>query len=681
MAECTAPVWADATLGAAMGTPFGSFLYDLCFLAVAVERNSSAAPLDHCAPSDNRAVLVAMALPPSIPAVSSRPADPNTISFFTLPAELRNRVYGFLGFDHVDPLFIIGWSTRHHGQISGYSGLLRPLLKTFGDTYRDDDWLSTRNPGLSMSHPQHGKFLRAYHFNISFLRSCQQAYAEAASSFYMANTFHFFSRDTSSGFLDCRDWIRVLGSQSQMLRKLVIELPDRYPTQIGPTLPTWTRDYWGVDFGSIEDGTYYVDIGPLVRLLWRYHINDQIIQFSDKGATDTVVATNISAMLRAFQKDELGVKTPLIKHIAVNNQGSHGVILYSTTHTQRSYHHQCEREFVQYFHGYNIGGSSRIQQFIGNNGKSFQVQARPPVGLMQLPKRLLRRIVTLAAGSYPKARINLTKHQTNLDLGLAHTNRRLRELYLNLAFDTQLTLELSSSQISTSFEKFEAIWQYHRAWTTPFKGWSWCARRTRIVLCFDLTEPATLEDLRIQATDFAMATINGMANQVEVRIKIRTMGASADWKEVAGTTFTLEDFRREARRVLLWATNRPRGAYNPETAVFYRRGVRDDAGETLQMYLDGHGRITRLGSSVSPAIVKVPKHTGTDLYALDYLSVSILGNVNINSGFDDFKHYQQWANENPDPKSEGWSTFQLIQRLTYKLRIPRNNCEYLCSSI
>jgi hypothetical protein len=303
------------------------------------------------------------------------------------------------------------------------------------------------------------------------------------------------------------------------------------------------------------------------------------------------------------------------------------------------------------------------------------------MGRVSRSKRLLRRIVTLAAGSYPKARINLTKHQTNLDLGLAHTNRRLRELYLNLAFDTQLTLELSSSQISTSFEKFEAIWQYHRAWTTPFKGWSWCARRTRIVLCFDLTELATLEDLRIQATDLAMATINGMANQVEVQIKIRTMDASADWKEVAGTTFTLEDFRREARRVLLWATNRPRGAYNPETAVFYRRGVRDDAGETLQMYLDEHGRITRLGSSVSPAIVKVPKHTGTDLYALDYISVSILGNVDINSGFDDFKHYQQWANENPDPKSEGWSTFQLIQRLTYKLRIPRNNCEYLCSSI
>jgi hypothetical protein len=267
-----------------------------------------------------------------------------------------------------------------------------------------------------------------------------------------------------------------------------------------------------------------------------------------------------------------------------------------------------------------------------------------------------------------------------LNFGLAHTNRRLRELYLNLASDTQLTLELSSSEISTSFEKFEAIWQWNHGWTTPFELWGWCARLTRIVLCFDLTEPAALEDLRIQATDFAMATIN-MAHNIKVQTKIRTMGASADREELAGTTFTLGEFRHEARRVLLWATNRLRGAYNPKTAVFYRRGIRDDAGEILQMYLDGHGRITRLGSSVTPAFVKVPKHADTNLHALECLNVRILGNDNINSGFDGFKHYQQWANENPDPESKDWSTFRLIQRLTYKLRKPKHIREYLYSSV
>jgi hypothetical protein len=262
---------------------------------------------------------------------------------------------------------------------------------------------------------------------------------------------------------------------------------------------------------------------------------------------------------------------------------------------------------------------------------------------------------------------------------LAHTNERLRELYLNrLGYEIPLTLELSSSNYPFSFEGFEAL----RAWEhdSPFLGWSdetseapwlWCI--TQVHLFFDVTEPVALEDLRMEASSFVKATMDfrgtGEAVYTEVQLAIRTMDTSATWKKIACTDLMLRDVRSEARRALVWATDRPSGGYRPQMAKLYFLGFKEDA-EVLKLYMDGRGRVTGLKSSVTSAVVEVPNPEIFDTPKMDDWHDDI-------EELDVFKHYTKWYTKNARLDSRGWSSLRLIERLTNRLNQGRRryDCE------
>jgi hypothetical protein len=257
---------------------------------------------------------------------TSQPQDTNEPSFLTtLPPEIRNAIYECL-YLHTGPVNIVD----AHEYTKPSTAVQDDDDDHFDNHDADDDGYGNLDERVK-AHDSH--------IPVSFLRTCRQIYGESSGKLYGANNFiiSVATHRHNGGFRQARTavrWLKGLGSQSQLLSKVSIDVGKQCP------------------MGCYYDETEY-NLGPLIKHLWSSVGSKMRLEFTDSGkeldagshshptlpsvsVSSATLATRMGNIFESlFVKDTFALRRyarfdGLIAGIYINKDLLHGAIIFAS---------------------------------------------------------------------------------------------------------------------------------------------------------------------------------------------------------------------------------------------------------------------------------------------------------------------------------------------------------------
>ena len=437
---------------------------------------------------------------PAIPAVSGAK------TLFSLPGEIRNKIYSYL--------------LPAHGEIEIHQ-LVRDQRFASADT-----------------RPIHTRHAHA----LKLLLTCRQVYHEATSLFLSSNTW-VISRASydKSGYRvtqadDLATWLIMLGSSSAMLHKVIVNLAENTPNGSSELK-------WRLKIDSSQETTDMaeaVKLGNLLKSLWatpnairkmkivcpkgagknyKYRNNNDFNPMFSKThpenrgnkahpVFDTSAITNA---LIALRRDDLGLKNcgRQVHDVLIRRDGLEGYILFDYNYYKPSHNRpRVERTYVE-------------RKFsITNGGTTLSLQPADTPGLMNLPQHLKIRLfesLCLAKGFLDPWRSTVTidldqKTTVGATPVLESVSQHLRsECYYRFWLANIISVKMRSTDVKTDFDHFDKLRVFCCTASTPREPWRMSNRRKGIrdlefLLQFNVLPAPKLDDLRINVLDFLRVT-------------------------------------------------------------------------------------------------------------------------------------------------------------------------------
>ncbi|KAI4689013.1 hypothetical protein J4E81_007730 [Alternaria sp. BMP 2799] len=437
---------------------------------------------------------------PAIPAVSGAK------TLFSLPGEIRNKIYSYL--------------LPAHGEIEIHQ------------IVRDERFASADTRPI---HTRHAHALK-------LLTTCRQVYHEATSLFLSSNTW-VISRASydKSGYRvtqadDLATWLTMLGSSSAMVQKVIVNLAENTDNG-GDQLK------WRLKIDSSKDTTDMaeaVKLGNLLKSLWatpnairaikivspkgagknyKYRNNNDFNPMFSKthpenrgNKTHPVFDTSaITNALIALRRDDLGLKNcgRQVHDVLIRRDGLEGYIQFDYNYYKPSHNRpHVERTYVE-------------RKFsITNGGKTLSLQPTDTPGLMNLPQHLKIRLfesLCLAKGFLDPWRSIVTidldqKTTVGATPVLESVSQHLRsECYYRFWLANIISVKMRSTNVETDFDHFDKLRVFCCTASTPREPWRMSNRRKGIrdlefLLQFNISLAPKLDDLRINILDFLRVT-------------------------------------------------------------------------------------------------------------------------------------------------------------------------------
>ena len=450
-----------------------------------------------------------MATPPRskpIPETPAIPAVAGAKTLFSLPGEIRNKIYGYL--------------LPAQGEIE------------INQLVRGQRFASAVNLPI---HTRHAHALK-------LLITCRQVYHEATSLFLSSNTW-VISRAwyDKSGYRvtqadDLATWLTILGSSTAMVQKIIVNLAEN--THNGDS-----RLEWRLNIDSSQDTSDMVEavkLGNLLKCLWATPNAIREIQFVSPEAAgkdykyrdnndfnpmfskrhpenrgnkthpvfDTSAITNAFIALR---RDDLGLKNcgRLVHDVLIRRDGLEGYILFDYNYYKTSHDRpRVERTYVE-------------RKFsITNGGTTLSLQPTDIPGLTNLPQHLRIRLfesLYLAKGFLDPWRSTVTidldqKIIVGATPVLESVSQHLRsECYYRFWLANIISVKMRSTNVETDFDHFDKLRVFCCTASTPREPWKMSNRRKGIrdlefLLQFNVSPAPKLDDLRINILDLLKVT-------------------------------------------------------------------------------------------------------------------------------------------------------------------------------
>ncbi|KAH7086073.1 hypothetical protein BKA63DRAFT_32375 [Paraphoma chrysanthemicola] len=297
--------------------------------------------------------------------------SPERFPFLSLPAEVRNKVYGLL-YEFDEPLHIVS-----------------------ADVER----------GKSVLH----RGVEVDDVDITLFLVSRKIYEEASSVLYKHNTFTFVrthsvatdENEINHDFLTlvAVPWVRDLGSRAQLLRKFCIDLGVLCPTRCASA--RMSQGPLVYDVHHIRESEDSINIGPLLCALWK---DDLAIAFtvrhsmdgaydmwlSSKGYSraDLPDVTMLSCFIPAIFQDKSQVLRKYIRTIGI-------VRVYTRESSAKGFvefpvaPEPLVLESLEYIFGEQSSTSHNWSLITMSVDRTLQLRHRPRYPLLGLPRRIL----------------------------------------------------------------------------------------------------------------------------------------------------------------------------------------------------------------------------------------------------------------------------------------------------
>ena len=502
----------------------------------------------------------------------SKPADPERPSFLRLPSEIRNHIYGLL-LDSRDPI-------RVDCSPSWYRERCRRIA--------DEVEIYMFEPKPDYVRLTHGP-------TVQLFMASRQVFREASTTYYSWNEFaitnHPSYRDEHGDFITgSTAWLKGLGSQAGMVRKVIIDLGFSCPWRY-----TWNRS----EGRHMECGL--LDFKPLLMAIWNQNLDIDIsavhssywdetgvAHYADSSPPTTSAgnATAITQVLRALLRDELCLKRygRLLGSIGVRRDGSGSVLQWcSTSPSECTLRCDCTPETRWY--------PSYTTTFLSLGGdKQIRLQgSRGPAQFSDLPEKMRIQIIDLAISLDDPVKIDVGR-QTGFGLNVLHLNKQTFDKYwYRFLTSSQFILEVKVAEGSTRLSDFSALRRILRKTFNPYvtlsraEG-SWLLEdSTELQLRLDFTtaKKADLEDLRINALPLVMETSSTVGTQ---KIFIQLCNTSSN--RLAKYAVTLHELRFNVAKELM-------------TAAFERPNINNKP--CPEVWVNGFGVVVEVTTVSGPA--------------------------------------------------------------------------------
>jgi len=449
---------------------------------------------------------------------NSKPADPRKHSLVTLPAELRNKIFGFL-VEFSEPVWV---TSRRHYQYS--SERISFVLQT------------------------------KHQLQKSLLLTCRSIYSDVASAFYSNNTFliapnsYQYSQRSQATVAEVAVlFFQRLGSQVHWIRKVILDITSR------PWAPNF--DIWSFPY------TYDVfEVGILLRFLWHHRLALDVAYLQYKGASrDVCNPPAMTRVMRCILEGQVMLKASRSQmlEIAIKYDGSGGMFRLG-----RAPPSGAPSRFA-------LDREQQIYRFAAeDSGRCLTLTKPTPPTLLTLPVHpVLSKIFSEVLSEREKICIDLDVDKS-LPINFTYANRRLHETcWASLLQAASYTLLLHSREKRSTFVNFSKLARIlRRTFTTPedpgqnYHGisgplrWSaphWKLEKSQelsVVLEFDLADPTALEDLRISVLPLLLETSSYWGDRtVTIRSLTSTPGGRSLFAE---QTITFQELRLNALNAL-----------------------------------------------------------------------------------------------------------------------------------
>ncbi|KAH7086597.1 hypothetical protein FB567DRAFT_74811 [Paraphoma chrysanthemicola] len=297
----------------------------------------------------------------------SQKVPPVHFPFLSLPAEVRNKVYGLL-YEFYDPLHIVA---------------------------------ADYEPGKSVIH----RAVDADDLDIKLLLVSRKIYEEASSILYKHNTFTFVrtysvatdKNEINHDFLTrvAVPWIRDLGSRAQLLRRFCIDLGVLCPPRcVSSDMSQGIRTY---DVNHLRESDD-INIGPLICALWKDNLAIALtVRHSMDGAYEmwlssrgdsTADLPDISMLnwfIPAIFQDKSQVLRKYIRTIGIvrvfmREASGKGLVEFPVAPKPLA---------LEYIWGEQLSTSHNWSFITTSVDKTLQLRHRPRYPLLGLPRRTL----------------------------------------------------------------------------------------------------------------------------------------------------------------------------------------------------------------------------------------------------------------------------------------------------
>ncbi|KAI4920877.1 hypothetical protein J4E85_008992 [Alternaria conjuncta] len=448
----------------------------------------------------------------------SKPADPRKYSLVTLPAELRNKIFGYL-VEFSEPVKV---------------------------TFRRHFEYSSERISFSLQ-PEHQR-------QMSLLLTCRTIYSDVASAFYANNKFliapdsyQYSQRSKATADEIAVLFFQRLGSQVHWIRKVILDITSR----------PWALNLDRCAFPYTYD---VFEVGILLRFLWHHRLAIDVAYLQAKGASlDACNPPAMTRVMRCILEGQIMLKASRSQmlEIAIKYDGSGGMFrLGKALPSGAPSRFAPDREL-------------QIYSFAAeDSGRCLTLTKPTPPTLLTLPAHpVLSKIFSEVLSEREKICIDLAV-DTSLPVNFTHANRRLHETcWASLLQAASYTLLLHSREKRSTFTNFSKLARIlRRTFTTPedpgqkYHGisrplrWStphWKlgdSQELSVVLEFDLADPTALEDLRISVLPLLLETSSYWGDRtVTIRSLTSTPGGRSLFAE---QTITFQELRLNALNAL-----------------------------------------------------------------------------------------------------------------------------------
>ncbi|KAF2638381.1 hypothetical protein P280DRAFT_471490, partial [Massarina eburnea CBS 473.64] len=501
----------------------------------------------------------------------SRPADPSLPSFVTLPNETRNAIYSLL-FEFSTPVRVL-FACR-----TDWSGYKWPAIEEMGDK----------------------ETKRNIHSAMPLLLTCTSIYNEAATTLYTNNAFTItgpprYSIEVEQAANSGR-WMRGIGSQVGMLRKVYIDLSVIYPAQRFSHYTCEDNQAWEASVAML----------PLLHILWanpelkadiifvQSHSERMEPPFyieEDSEHDAEIDCEALTKTLKLLQQDVLRLRRywRFIRAINVSRDGSRGLIEY---------------------------GRRRNGFSLSNNGGSLIFEDSTPHNLLNLTGGILdviTKMITVAPKGVKITQLDLDKKTcTGGSPVFASVCKKLRKSQLaDFWCENKVRVKLTSQDTRTTFSNFKALqvwWCVNKTEEFPYEGRFRLGPRypggrelppvqmrelppVQIHLQFEAPKLIYLHELCIGVLDLVRIFTHAPRTKFEIYFSI----ANPNRKNRTSHKVVSEDLQKEVLTTLLE----------------YQKVVPDqDAEPCPQVWVTGRGHVMAIGNLA---------HDGADLRPLSEL--------------------------------------------------------------
>jgi hypothetical protein len=402
-----------------------------------------------------------------IPKTMSGAADPHAPSILTtLPAEIRNQIYGHL-FKRDGPVLL------HDGRACLWE-LRQKLVSIANDS-----------AGTAEQHIKEEDFRHCLNGCTGILLSCRQVYHEAVGILYGDNTF-LFSRALRNQLASACTWLTSIGSHYQLLSRVRIDADDiaYYSPRKFNLLPLlkllWSHPHTKCDIAFALSGWPL----PKGNLFGYTSQPDPIPPMNFMNRVLCTLGTNDALNLKQYAK-----YSRLISAVSIQNRsigGSYGRIDFEDFGIPRCF--EVPEKFFD----------------ISDHGTEAQWRASQQLSLLSLPDEFLSAVNLYVTASDTRIVFDLdTKKAQGYHVGLGGVNQFFRydiDTVFTRVYD-EVVMRMSTREATTDFNSFKALQEMLDVETfMDLINPDECSEQrcsNIMVLMFKLPTPKPTADLRI----------------------------------------------------------------------------------------------------------------------------------------------------------------------------------------